>query len=152
MYKVTPLKVSYPMQKALSEHIAIRGIQLGNKQIGLGLKREGKRGITQGPKSGRLYIINGKLHRASAPGEYPANLTGKLKKSIDFEQDQLEMEFGADTKYAPILQQYEDANQRSSIFTKIAPRPFLTLAHDNESPKFVAKMYASFAKVTGVGS
>lgn len=37
------------------------------------------------PATGRVYVINGKPHRASAPGEPPAVLTGELVKSATYE-------------------------------------------------------------------
>jgi HK97 gp10 family phage protein len=60
------------------------------KQIEIGLyasakKVEGdaKRSIMQGSKSGRLYQRRTVTHRASAPGEAPANDTGRLVNSIN---------------------------------------------------------------------
>lgn len=38
------------------------------------------------PKSGRTYLIGGKTHTASAPGEAPAVLTGELIGSVVAEQ------------------------------------------------------------------
>lgn len=35
-------------------------------------------------KSGKQYKINGKGHTASAPGQAPANISDKLKNSIDY--------------------------------------------------------------------
>jgi hypothetical protein len=40
-------------------------------------------GIDSPPKTGRFYRLRGgKMHQASAPGEYPARRTGALSKSI----------------------------------------------------------------------
>ena len=39
-----------------------------------------------GPKSGRVYIINGREHQASAPGEPPAVVYGNLKNSIKVQE------------------------------------------------------------------
>lgn len=66
------------------------------------------------PKSGRLSMITiGKgrrarrvLHRSSAPGEYPAIRTGRLKRSVNFQvrgSDTLAL--GANTPYAPFLEE-----------------------------------------------
>lgn len=44
-----------------------------------------RRGVKNPPKTGRLYLINGRRHQASsqrAEAEYPANLSGQLLKSI----------------------------------------------------------------------
>lgn len=49
---------------------------------GLDVQRTWKQGIRLPPKTGRVYMIRGKPHRASAPGQYPANLTGTLMNSV----------------------------------------------------------------------
>ncbi|MFH1485040.1 MAG: hypothetical protein ABIH46_03130 [Chloroflexota bacterium] len=36
----------------------------------------------RGPKTGRVYVIGGKVHQASAPGEAPAILSGDLAHSV----------------------------------------------------------------------
>jgi hypothetical protein len=42
------------------------------------------------PKTGRVYIIGGKVHQASAPGEAPAIFSGELINSIEpYEESQL---------------------------------------------------------------
>lgn len=54
--------------------------------------------IIKGPKTGRLYRIPGRRrrHRASAPGQPPANLSGSLRKSIDFQiHGAQQLEFGS---------------------------------------------------------
>lgn len=62
--------------------------------------------MTNSPKSGRTYKISrgrggrtlkrSRLHRASAPGEYPAVISGDLRGSVDFKVRGAErLEFGA---------------------------------------------------------
>ena len=68
--------------------------------IGKDLTKTARRSIIEGPKTGRVYRrkVNGRLrrHRASAPGEPPANFRGALQRSIDFEvKGSDEMVFGA---------------------------------------------------------
>lgn len=41
-----------------------------------------KLGPAGGPRTGRVYIIRGIEHQASAPGEPPASFSGDLRKSI----------------------------------------------------------------------
>ena len=57
-------------------------------KIGKDLKETGSKELLYRPKSGRLYKvkINGVTynHRASAPGESPANLTGALRRSLNY--------------------------------------------------------------------
>jgi len=56
-------------------------------------------------KTGNLYMIKGKLHRASAPGEFPANLSGKLRKSISYTvRGSNSMEFGDKVEYGKYLE------------------------------------------------
>jgi hypothetical protein len=65
-----------------------RAIRQAFYYIGKDLVHDTKRAITEKNKRGRLYRLrrNGRiiLHRASAPGQSPANFTGGLKSSIDF--------------------------------------------------------------------
>lgn len=49
------------------------------KEIGNLITKEVKKGIENPPKTGRLYGV----HKASKKGEYPADKTGTLKKSIN---------------------------------------------------------------------
>lgn len=56
-----------------------------------------------GPKSGRMYRYRGKPHRASAPDEYPANMSGALRNSIDYTLTNTSVTIGTDTPYAGYL-------------------------------------------------
>lgn len=88
---------------------------LGNKVLkGMrqGLYRVGKnalvptvsQGILQSRKSGRYYKYAGRKYRASAAGEYPANVTGKNRRSIDFFVKGKEtLYFGAGEEYSKYL-------------------------------------------------
>lgn len=63
--------------------------------------------IKKGPKTGRLYRIAGRkrLHRASAPGEPPANLTGRLRRGVDFiVKGTDQMQFGDTVHYGFYLE------------------------------------------------
>lgn len=63
--------------------------------------------IKKGPKTGILYRIPGRKrrHRASAPGEAPANLTGTLRKGVNFEvKGSDQMEFGDTEVYGKFLE------------------------------------------------
>jgi len=107
-----------------------RGIRQAFFRLGKDLVKDSKQLIIKGPKTGRLYRIKGRSrrHRASAPGEAPANLTGALQKSLDFKikgADSLEFgsnpnKFGglteATANYAKVL---EEGNRR------IKKRPFI---------------------------
>jgi len=72
--------------------------------------------ITTGSRSGRMY---GK-HQASAPGEPPARLSGKLSKSIEFRRVNQYASSVRVTKEYAIFLEYGTG--------KIQPRPFMTVA------------------------
>lgn len=58
------------------------GIRKGLINVAPEIKREVRRLIRDPNKTGRIYNIGGKLHQASAPGEAPANLSGRLARSV----------------------------------------------------------------------
>lgn len=88
----------------------MQGIRRAFYFIGKDLTKTARRSIIDPPKTGRVYKRTTKSgrrrrHRASAPGEPPANMTGTLQKSINFlvkGSDQLE--FGANAEYAGFLE------------------------------------------------
>lgn len=99
-------------------HSAVRGAltDIGKKNVGtaraliLSRKKTGKT---------RVVTVRGRRvrHRASAPGEAPANLSGVLQQSIRFiVHGSNSMEFGADAPYAAFL---EEGTKR------MAKRPYL---------------------------
>lgn len=58
------------------------------------------------PKSGQLYIKRGgRRHRASAPGEFPANDEGLLRSTIDSTANRVETEVGTNTPYSKFLRE-----------------------------------------------
>ena len=69
-----------------------RGMTQGWQQLGESLRRDADRDILRHPKSGRLYRVRtgragrGPLrrHRASAPGETHANITGRARRSLSW--------------------------------------------------------------------
>jgi len=70
-----------------------------------GLQKTINAEILHKPKGGRVYVIRSatgrrRRHRASAPGETHANLTGKLRKSLGFKVNfnQLEYGYGVESK------------------------------------------------------
>jgi len=76
-----------------------KGIRKAFYYIGKDLVKTSQRLIMMKPKHGKTYIIyrGGRRfrHIASAPYEAPANLTGALRKSIDFSVIEADrMEFG----------------------------------------------------------
>ncbi len=87
-----------------------QGIRRAFYFIGKDLTKTARRSIIDPPKTGRVYRRTTKSgrrrrHRASAPGEPPASMTGTLQRSVGFVvrgSDQLE--FGANAPYSGFLE------------------------------------------------
>jgi|TARA_R110000765_G_scaffold46663_1_gene96196 hypothetical protein len=111
------------------EKQSTRALRQGFFAFGKDLVNTSRELILKPPKTGRLYRVAGRKrrHRASAAGQAPANMTGRLRGSIDYKvQGAYRMEFGSNpakngntaktSKYAKVL---EDGSGR------IARRPYL---------------------------
>ncbi len=96
--------------------------------------------IKQPPKTGRVYRIRGRDHQASAPGEAPANLTGRLVKSYNYNvHGPYDMELGESAPYAGFL---EDGTR------KIEPRPHVIRAINEKQGDVVNIFYDEFLKLS----
>lgn len=107
---------------ALNNHILLhrKSMRKSLNQIGRDVIREDVRLIKSPPKTGRIYRFRGGLHQASAPGEAPANRTGRLARSARFAtRNYQEMRVGETAYYAKFL---EEGTR------KMAPRPHLVKA------------------------
>ena len=106
---------------SLSDQLRLhkRGLENALYEIGQDVVDETRKLIINGPKTGRMYG----RHQASAPGEAPANKTGKLAKSGDYKvRNWQEMIVGETAFYAKFL---EDGTR------KMKPRPHLIKAVRN---------------------
>jgi len=73
--------------------------------VGKDLQAEANHEILKGRKTGRLYSVKGsrgrsRRHRASAPGETHANLSGRLRRSISWKvhgTDSMDFGYGVST-------------------------------------------------------
>ena len=100
------------------------GLTSAWKDVGQHLQKEMRKRIRTGSRSGRTYTIKGRKHRASAPGEYAANITGRLAQSVRYKtRGWEEMEFGFTASYAKYLD--PDFKVRAKR-KKLLPRPMLT--------------------------
>jgi len=77
-----------------------RGIRAGMFETGNGLVKSANTEILTGTKSGRVYIVRTRggrtrRHRASAPGQTHANLTGGARRSLSYQlKGTTSLEFG----------------------------------------------------------
>lgn len=101
------------------------GLKMALHDIGVDVRRETRRLIRTGSRTGRIYTFRGRPHQASAPGEPPANRSGKLSKSVGFRvRNHAEMVVGESAEYAKFL---EDGTR------KMDPRPHLIVAVRNKA-------------------
>ena len=97
------------------------GIRRGLIEVAPLIEREVVRLIKSPPKTGRVYVIGGKFHQASAPGEAPANLTGRLADSVgSLVKGSDKLTIGDRKDIAPYGKLLE-----GNFPNKIAPRPHL---------------------------
>ncbi len=91
-----------------------------------------------GPRTGRIYIIRGRPHQASAPGEPPATLTGELRQSIGhelvFERDTFWGEVGSPLVKARTL----EFGGITGNGARILPRPYFSATFLDEEQAILA--------------
>ena len=91
------------IKHARSDFLA--GIRDGLFDIGNENVKHLKKLIRSKDKNGRLYFFRGKIHQASAPGEAPANMTGKLANTTKYKvRGSYQCEFGDTVFYGPYLE------------------------------------------------
>lgn len=93
------------------------GILNGLRALALTAQGYAVQSITHGPKTGRFYKRGKKMHRASAPGEAPANDIGHLAENIKIDVTQ---ELTVDLRALP---PYAIHLEYGTV--KMAARPFL---------------------------
>lgn len=121
-----------------------RGIRQAYFHIGKTLKSYASKKIIDGPKSGKTYVIykakKKVRHIASAPGEFPANESGKLRRSLNFKvRGWQELEFGAATEYARAL-------ELGSSKRNLEARPYLLPSIKDNEGKAVTIFYTEIDK------
>ena len=122
-------------------------------EIGKDLKKKALELIDE-PKTGKIYTIEigGQLivHQASAPGEAPAILTGRLRRSINYKVIGSRMlEFASyDVLYARDLEYRDLINQTGQVLPRVEPRPFLSAAFKSESGKFPQRLKDALVKAS----
>lgn len=104
--RITPLP-SFNINQAIT-----RSFRKSGKEVNDNIKSK----LSTGSRSGRVYIVRGKEHKASAPGEYPAKLTGKVVGGQQYKVTNKQLILGNTAPHSVYL---EDGT------TKMAPRTFL---------------------------
>ena len=138
------LKGQDEVLKALQEMSADveKAVQNGLLQTAFLAQSVAQQSILKGPKTGRIYKRGkrGRTHQASAPGEPPANDTGRLASSLRAEvsTEALTASLIAGTTYAIHLEYGT---------TKMAARPFMRPAAEKVAPKGVELIRAQLDKV-----
>lgn len=90
------------------------------KEVGALVTNKLRYMIRNGPRTGRVYTFRGRKHQASAPGEVPANRTGRLANSVGYEASgHHTLVVGEEAEYAGFL-------ERGT--RKMAKRPHLSVA------------------------
>lgn len=117
-------------------------------KVGDDLKREASRQVLdRGSKRGRVYLIRGpggvRRHRASAPGQSHANLSGRLRRSLSWKvqgSDELEFGYGVAsslTTEAPDHAPFVEFGTRN-----MKARPTLRNAIESEGERSVREHFA----------
>lgn len=84
--------VSEPALQAWLNAVGARAVEIARK------------GMVEGPHTGRIYRIDGRAHQASAPyKEYPARLTGAMVGSLEHVVEPREVTVGTDVWYSEIM-------------------------------------------------
>lgn len=105
------------------------------------VEKSAERRILRGPKTGRVYMRDSGRHRASAPGQPPANDTGTLVSSIRHWvlDSGLKVEVGSRLAYASIL----EFGSRM-----MAARPWLHPSLEENKKKITALLAQAIKKIT----
>lgn len=107
----------------------------GLDAAGLIVQNKARKSILAGPKTGNIYTRGRIAHQASAPGEAPANDTGRLVASIvrSLQVELIAVDITAGTEYATWLE-YGTRH--------MAARPFLRPAVVQSLPRIIQVLRA----------
>ena len=76
------------------------------REVGQLVTKTMKEGIKNPPKTGRIYRYKGRKHQASAEGQYPANRSGTLRRSVFYRVESWrKLTVGAEAEYAIFLEE-----------------------------------------------
>lgn len=117
-------------------HRVRRGIVTAFTEIGRENVHHAQKLIKNPPKTGRIYRLRGRTHRASAPFEPPAENTGKLRRGVRFRvYGWNKMEFGDSVLYGKYL---EEGTKNKLGRVKMKPRPHIkTTVREKQRDNFL---------------
>ncbi len=145
--KIT-VRTTPEMRNALDKRNVPKAIVVSLNNIGKKLVTTAQEGIKKSPKRHKLYFYPGVgWVRSSIPHTYPANQSGRLRRSVAHKTSGYRMKFGASADYAKYLQQ-TDSPEKRSRWVKIAPRPLLTLSHNENKAQFGDIIQDDFERIT----
>jgi hypothetical protein len=129
--RLLPGKLSENARKRFARALMISAVNIAE-----GAKEEIQIGT---PRTGRIYRkASGRIHRASAPGEYPASDTGQLVNSIHaVKVSGLAVRVGSVAKHGRLL---EEGTRR------MRKRPWLTPEITKELPALRARVLKAMSK------
>lgn len=137
--------------------LVYRGIRKTLYDSGKDLAQDARNLINMKPKHGKLYRVSKgiggkklkrkKNYRASAPGEAPGVITGKLRKSINFTVTGVnQLEFGVDTRsryggatYGKFLEYANLLTFSGQGSKNIKPRPFISASWKKNKVKIMQR-------------
>jgi hypothetical protein len=99
------------------------------------LSDEIKNTVSKTSGNGRIYIIGGRVHRASAPGEPPAKLYGDLYDSISYIT-----EISGSRIHGEVFATDEKASWLEFGTSRMAKRPFFQSTYDRVYNRFISKL------------
>lgn len=134
-YKRMPKDIREALFKTVDKHIRIVQTKI--------------RMSMRAKKHGRIYYINGKRHRASAPGEAPAILTGALYRSIvpRVSKSKIQARIAPKVFYAHWLERGTKRGVSKYSRWRMRPRPYMKPAFEAQREEFTAAVAQAVAKV-----
>lgn len=130
------LKFNPTRTNAIARAFSVRLERVGKQAVrktffdmGTQMKKEAQHNILHGKKTGRIYVVRlgkrRKFHQASAAGEAPANLTGRLRRSVSYRitaSDKIEFGYSDDTPYGKWLENGTPAMGKRPNIVPVATR------------------------------
>ena len=134
-YKRMPKDIRAALARVVDRHIRI--------------VRDKIRMAMRARKHGRVYYINGKRHRASAPGEAPAILTGALYRSIvpRISASKTQARIAPKVFYAHWLERGTKRGHSKFSRWRMRPRPYMKPAFDSQREEFRASVARAVQRV-----